>query len=52
MEQGKSSETTRFSASQEIPRILWTRKIHYRTYKCTACPSPESHFDYEFTYIS
>jgi hypothetical protein len=30
MEQGPSWETRRFSASQEIPRILWNPKIHFR----------------------
>ena len=30
MEQSPSWEANRFSASQEILRILWKQKVHYR----------------------
>jgi hypothetical protein len=33
MEQSVSLEANRFSASQEIPRILWNPNVHYRVYK-------------------
>ena len=33
MEQSPSWEANRFSVSQEIPRILWDPKFHYRIYK-------------------
>jgi len=54
VEQSPSWEASRFSAGQEIPRILWNPKVQYRVYKSSppvpilsqkkSSPRPSSHF--------
>ena len=45
MEQSPSWEANRFSASQEIPRLLYSPKVHYRIHKSPpSVPIPTYHF--------
>jgi len=41
MEQSPSIKGNWFSASEEIPCILWNQKVNYHIYEATACPYPE-----------
>jgi hypothetical protein len=51
MEQSPSLEANRFSASQEIPLILWNPKVYYRSYKCTPCLYPLIFYVYNRKYF-
>jgi hypothetical protein len=42
MVQGPCWEANRFSASREIPHILWKPRVHYHVYRCpVTCPYPK-----------
>ena len=45
MEQSPSWEANLFTGSQEVPRILWNRRIHCRIQKCPQTVPILSHLD-------
>jgi hypothetical protein len=47
MEQSSSWEAYKFSASHEIPRILWNPKVHYRSHKCFTVSQHECFYGVE-----
>ena len=45
MQQSLSREPNQFSASKEIPHILWNQKVHYRIHKFQPTLPPLSQLD-------
>jgi hypothetical protein len=51
MQQRPSWEANSFSASQEIPRILWNPEVHYRLLQLNAVHAPSHFFTIHFNII-